>query len=90
MNCLSQVPKRHKKTGSMPCDKKIYPTEPQWLHSGWEPNGKKRKTGNSEITPFPVSQKVTRTGFEKAGIFLLFSNSVRKSPETIDLIKTNK
>ena len=48
----------------MPCDEKIYPTEPQWLHSGWEPNGKKRKTGNSEITPFPVSEQVTRTGFE--------------------------
>ena len=70
-------------------DKKIYLTEPQWLRSGWKPNARKRKTGNSEITPFPVSQQVTRTGFEKLAIFLLFSNSVRKSPETIDLIKTN-
>ena len=50
---------------------------------------RKRKTGNSESTPFPVSQQVTRTGFEINGIFLLFSNSVRKSLETIDLIKTN-
>jgi len=83
------VPKRHKKAGSMPCDEKIYPTEPQWLHSGWEPNGKKRKTGNSEITPFPVSLKVTRTGFEKLARFLLFSNSVRESPKTNDLSTTN-
>ena len=89
MNCLFQMPRRHKKAGSMPCDKKIYPTETQWLHSGWKPNARKRKTGNSEITPFPVSQQVTRTGFEKAGIFLLLSSSVRESPKTNDLIKTN-
>ena len=69
---------------------KKYPTEPQWLRSGWKPNARKRKTGNSEITPFPVSQQVTRTGFEKAGIFLLFSNSVRKSPKTNDLSTTKR
>ncbi len=34
-------------------------------------------------------EQVTRTGFEKNGIFLLFSSSVRKSPKTNDLIKTN-
>lgn len=36
-----------------------------------------------------IVERVTRTGFEINGIFLLFSNSVRKSPKTNDLIKTN-
>jgi hypothetical protein len=48
------------------------------LHSGWKPNGKKRKTGNSESTPFPVSLKVTRTGFEQVYSILLFSGDLRK------------
>ena len=31
----------------MPCDEKIYPTEPQWLHSGWGKKAEKRKLANS-------------------------------------------
>ena len=47
MNCLFQVLKRHKKTGSMPCDEHICPTKSQWLHSGWGKKAKKIKLANS-------------------------------------------
>ena len=33
----------------MPCDEKIYPTEPQWLHSGWEQKKQKKKTRKQRI-----------------------------------------